>query len=376
MIVARKYRLYPTEEQKAFFANSFGCTRFVYNHFLEVRNTEYEQNNKTLSYVETSSMLTQLKMQYEWLYEVSADCLQQSLRHLDNAFTNFFRQQSAYPKFKSKKSNRDSFSFPQYVYLKDGKLSVPRCREGIKIKLHRPIEGKIKTTTISKNAANQYFVSMNIEVPDTEPIKSVVTPETIVGIDLGVKTFATFDSGKKINNPKYFAKSRDKLAKEQRKFARMQKGSNNSKKQRLKVARTYQKITNQRDDFLHKLTYNLTHDNQVNMICIEDLAVKELLQEKLMSKSIADVSWRRFRQLLEYKCRWYGKTLFVIDKYAPSSKLCRNCGHINNDLKLEDREWTCPKCGKYHDRDINAAQNIRAFGLEYFYRNESYMKYK
>lgn len=376
MIIARKYRLYPTEEQKAFFAKSFGCSRFVYNHFLEVRNTEYEQNNKTLSYIDTCSRLTQFKKQYPWLSEVCSQMLQQSLRHLDNAFTNFFRQQSAYPKFKSKKNDISSFSIPQGALIEGSKLLMPKIREGIKIKLHRPVEGKIKTTTISKNAANQYFVSVNIEVPDTELVKSVVTPKTIVGIDLGIKTFATFDSGKKIDNPKYFAKSQNKLAKEQRKFAHMQKGSNNSKKQRIKVARIHQKITNQRNDFLHKLTYKLTHDNQVSMICVEDLSVKQLLEEKVLSKNIADASWRRFRQFLDYKCSWYGKTLFVIDKYAPSSKLCRNCGHINNDLKLEDREWTCPKCGKHHDRDINAAQNIRAFGLEYFYRNESYMKYK
>lgn len=371
MVIVKKYRIYPTQQQKILFAKIFGSVRFVYNYFLEVCNKEYKASQRHLSYFSMCSLLTQLKQEKQWLNEISVDSLQQSLKDLDRSFVNFFNQRSSFPSFKSRKCNRETFRVMRNIYIKNNKLLIPKFREGIKIKLHcsLPQDGAIKSATILKNPANQYYVCLNIKIPDKKIIKQTITPETTIGIDLGIKTFATFDNGKKIDNPKFFVKIQERLAKEQRRLSKMQKGSNNRNKQRIKVAKLHQKITNQRNDFLHKLTYKLTHDNQVSMICIENLSVKELLKEQIRSKNIADASWRRFREFLTYKCSWYSKTLFVIDRYAPSSKMCSNCGYINHNLALSNRDWTCPNCNKIHDRDINAAINIKNIGIKHFYNN-------
>lgn len=371
MIKQQRYRIYPTKEQQAYLLKCFGSCRFVYNHFLELRNTLYEDSKKSLSAYEMMSQLPELKRRYEWLKEICAQSLQIELMHLDNAFTAFFRKTADYPKFKSRSHSRASISFPQDVrFVDDNHIRIPKLRQSIKIVLSRPISGKIKTATISKNSSEQYFVSFVIDDGLEAPQKEKTTPEGTIGIDLGIKHFATFSTGEKVKNPRTFSKLSVKLAREQRKLSRMQKGSNNRAKQKLRVARIYQKIANRRADFLHKLTYRLTHESQVNTICIENLSVKELLEEKLLSRQIADASWSEFRRLLTYKCDWYGKNLIVIDRYAPSSKLCAQCGKINNNLTLADRTWTC-SCGVVYDRDINAAQNIRRFGLEYYHRTKN-----
>ena len=368
MLFARKYRLYPTEKQKELLAKSFGCTRFVYNHFLELRNTLYQDNKQSLSCYKMMSMLPPLKKEYPWLTEVCANSLQSALCRLDNAFTRFFHNQAQYPKFK-KKGDKDSFSEPGGIEIRGDKLVIPKFREGIKLVQHRPFDGVIKGATISCSSTNKYFVSLTIESQDAVLVKRKQLPETTIGIDLGIKIFATFDDGKKIDNPKYLKRSLANLAVQQERLSRMKKGSNNRKKQQLKVAKIYEKVANQRKDFLHKLTYKLTHESQVGTICIEDLDVKSLLEERKLSREIADASWSEFRRQLTYKCDWYGVNLVVISRYAPSTKLCPTCGHINESLALSDREWTCPKCHTHYDRDINAAQNIRRFGLEQVYRS-------
>lgn len=367
MIKARKYRIYPTEEQKILLAKTFGCCRWVYNYFLELRNTLYEEEKKSISCYDMMSKLPSLKKENEWLKEVCASSLEQSLRHLDNAFTSFFKKRAGYPKFK-KKANAQSFTEPGGVSIVDSKLVFPKFREGVHIIQHRPVEGKIKSATISKTASNQYYVSLVIDDGLEAPAKPAVSADTTIGIDLGLTKYATFSTGEEVENPRLLAHSLKELQQEQRKLSRMQRGSNNYEKQRIRVARAYQHLANQRANFLHNLTYKLTHENQVNTVCIEDLKIEDMLQNKQLSRCISDASWYEFRRLLEYKCNWYGKNLVIIPQYAPSSKLCQVCGHINNGITLADRVWTCPKCGTIHQRDLNAARNIRKIGLEQYYR--------
>lgn len=363
MLRAIKIRIYPNKQQEEFLMKSFGCSRFVYNYFLALRNTLYQDSKKSLSCFDMVNKLPELKQEYPWLKEVSSQSLQQVLGNLDNAYTAFFKHKSDYPKFKSKNKKDFSFSLPQGVYLSKNRLVIPKVKEGIKFKDSRIIDGTIKTTTISKNPSGQYFASLLVENGKELPQKDKFSSETTIGIDLGIIDYAVISDGTRIKNPKYLKQSKDKLKKEQQKLAKKQKGSKNRNKQRLKVAKTHQKITNQRNDFLHKLTFELTHKNQVGTICIEDLSVNSMLKDKKLSRVVQDASWATFKAYLEYKCDWYGKNLIVIDRYAPSSKMCPECGRINNKLTLSNRTWVC-ECGKIWDRDLLAAQNIRRFGIE------------
>ena len=370
MLRAIKYRIYPNEDQRVRLAKTFGCCRWAYNYFLQLRNTMYDEEHKSISCYEMMSKLPELKKEYPWLTEVCANALQQALRHLDNAFTNFFRHTADYPKFK-KKQSAQSFTEPGGISIVGSRLLIPKFREGIKVVQHRSFSGKIKSATVSVTASNKYYVSLVIDDEQDIKQKDVFSQETTIGIDLGIKDFAIFSTGERVENPKYLSTYLPILAREQRKLSRMQKGSKNREKQRIKVIRIYEHIANQRNDFLHNLTYRLTHESQVSTICIEDLDVKELLEKKTLSRNIADVSWSRFRALLTYKCEWYGKNLVVIPRYAPSSKLCTVCGSINENLTLADRTWICPTCQTVHDRDLNAAQKIRKIGLEQMYRRPS-----
>ena len=357
-----KYRIYPTKNQQELFEKHFGSVRWVFNWGLEKKIKAYQKNKRQLSCFDLINELTKLKKKkdYQWLNEVNSQSLQMALRNLDNAFTSFFRKQNKFPKFKSKKYGKDSFQIPQRLKL-DDKLSIPKIPD-IKIKLSRPIEGKIKTATISKTPTNKYFISILTEQDKELPKKPKINEKSTIGIDLGIKTFATISDGRKIENPKYLKKSERKLKREQHRLSRKQKGSKNKEKQRLKVALIHEKITNQRSDFLHKLTHQLTHENQVKSIAIEDLGVRNLLKNHYLAKAISDVAWQEFRRQLEYKCDWYGRNLLIIGRFEASSKTCA-CGYVNHDLKLSDREWTCPKCRAKHDRDILASQNIKKFAL-------------
>lgn len=370
MYYAQKYRIYPNKQQKEFLEKSFGCSRFVYNHFLAKNNKQYAENKKSDSYVKNSSELTKLKKEHEWLNEVSAVVLQQSLRNLDAAYTGFFRKNTRYPNFK-KKGNKNSFSIPQVAKVVGRKLSIPKCRN-IKIVLSKELP-EFKTVTISKTPDGKYYASFSIEDERELPKKPKLEINKTIGIDLGIKSFAVISTGEVIDNPRYLKSSLNKLKKEQRKLSKKKKGSKNRGKQRVRVARVHQRIANQRKDFLHKLTYRLTHENQVNSICIEDLAVSNMVKNHKLAQAISDVSWSEFRRQLTYKCDWYGKNLIVINRFDPSSKLCRHCGAINENLTLADRTWQCG-CGETIERDLNAALNIKSFGIEQYRRNYGNLK--
>ena len=359
---SHRCRIYPNKEQQELLEEHFGSVRFVYNWGLEKKIKAYQKSKKRISCFDLINELVKLKKKkdFQWLNEVNSQSLQMSLRNLDNAFTSFFRKHNKFPRFKSKKDNKNSFQVPQHLKL-NNKLTIPKIPD-IKIKLSRPIEGKIKTATISKTPTNKYFIAILVEENKQLPKKPKITEKTTIGIDLGIKHFATISDGRKIENPKYLNQSEPRLKRYQRWLSRKKRGSNNREKQRLRVALIQEKITNQRSDFIHKLTYQLTHENQVSSIAIEDLAIKNMVKNHHLAKAIVDASWHEFKRQMGYKCDWYGKNLLIIGRFEPSSKIC-SCGYVNQELKLSNREWTCPKCGVKHDRDILASQNIKGFAL-------------
>ena len=358
-----KYRIYPNKEQEVFLAKHFGSCRFVYNWGLEQKIKHYETTKKSISWVELNNRLPQLKQEFSWLSEIGSQSLQMEIRNLDTAFKNFFRAKKGFPKFK-KKTNDMSFQIPdnsgKNYRIKDKKLYIPKLKSGIKIVQHRKFEGKMKMLTISKNPSGQYFATILVETTDEYIEPKQINEETTIGIDLGLKEFLITSNGEKIDNPKFFRKTQKKLAKAQKKHSRKQKGSSNRNKSRKKVAKIHNKINNQRKDFLHKLSRRLVSENQT--ICLEDLNVKGMMKNTKLSKSIADVSWSTFTNMLNYKALWYGANIITIGRFEPSTKLCHVCGILNNNLTLKDREWTCD-CGTKHDRDINASINIKNFGL-------------
>jgi len=363
-----KYRIYPNKEQEIFLMKSFGCARFVYNWALALKNQEYTNTKKSSNYYELNKKLPELKNEYDWLTEIYSQTIQSSLRNLDNSFTRFFKKQGKYPKFKSKHKNDFSFQIPQGAKIIENKLYIPKVKDGIKIKISKDFDGRIKTTTIAKNPSGQYFVTFLIESNENVKELEQFNINKTIGIDLGIKEFAVISDGSRIENPRHLKKKLKKLKKIQQRYSRKQKGSSNRKKHGIKVAKQHLKVKNQRQDFLHKLTHKLTHDNQVSSICIEDLAVFNMIKNHCLAQSISDVGWGEFRRQLEYKCKWYGKNLIVISRFAPSSKLCPECGQINKNLTLADREWICD-CGAKHDRDLLASNNIKNFGIEKYRRD-------
>ena len=368
MLKTYKYRIYPTKEQEDLFLKHFNNVRFIYNWGLEKKIKEYEQNNKSLSYFNLAKELTVLKQnkQYSWLYEVANSSLQQSLRHLDNAFTKFFREKKGFPKFKSKKNNEQTYTLPIGVKIDfdTQRIYLPKFKKTIKVKIDRKFCGKIKTCTIKKTPTNKYFISVLVETTDIIPKKPKIEEKTAIGIDLGIKDFAILSTGEKIENQKNLAKLMPKLKVLQKRASRKQKGSNNRKKANLRLALLHEKVTNRRNDFLHKLSHRLTHDNQVNTLCLETLNVEGMIKNHKLAQAISDVSWSKFNNYLDYKTEWYGKNLIRIGQFEPSSKVCSVCGNINNELKLSDREWSCKKCHTHHDRDVNASKNILKFALQ------------
>lgn len=355
-----KYRLYPSPEDKELLSLHFGHCRFVYNYFLKEKQEFYLRNKKTLNYNNCSQALTTLKKQkeYVWLKDVNSQSLQQSLKNLETAFGKFFSKKSKFPKFKRKDGN-NSFNVPQNVAIKSDKIYIPKFRNGIKFVKHRPLKGKICSATISKKPSGKYYVSIlteqNIIIPDTIDVTKAI------GIDLGIKDFAITSDGKRYPNLKFQKKYQSKLSKLQKHFARKQKGSNRKEKLRIKIAKLHEKITNSREDMQHKLSSSLL--NKYDVICLETLAVKNMMQTHKLAYAIADVSWNSMIQKLEYKAAWKGKKIIKIDHFYPSSKTCHNCGYINQNLSLKDRTWECPQCGTVLDRDVNAAKNILTRGL-------------
>ncbi len=365
MLRAYKYRIYPTPDQEVMISKHLGCTRWLYNYALNKKVTAYQKDKTNISRFQLQAELPILKKQEdtEWLSEVNAQSLQAVLRNLDMAYTRFFKQKKGFPKFKSKHSNKQSFQIPQRTKIDwaNSTITIPNIKT-VSIVLSREFKGDIKTVTISKTPTNKYYASILVDTDIKSKKKRKIKENSAMGIDLGLTHFATLSNGEKIDNPRYLRESLDRLKILQRRASKKVKGSENRKKANLKVARQHEKITNQRTDFLHKLTYELTHDNQVHTICIEDLAVSNMVKNHRLALSISDAGWGKFRELLTYKCDWYGKNLIVIGRYEPSSKLC-SCGELNKDLALSDRKWTCKHCGAEHDRDILAANNIKQMGL-------------
>lgn len=367
MLKAYKYRIYPTDEQKVLFSKTFGCCRFVYNWALNLKITAYKERKETLGNVYlTNLMKSELKAEHEWLSEVNSQSLQSALRNLDTAYTNFFRNTSAvgFPRFKSRK-DRQSFLCPQHcrVDFTDGTITVPKAKD-IPAVLHRKFKGTVKTVTVSMTPSGKYYASVLVDtsMQEIQPLEPVLG--TSLGIDLGIKSLAVCSDGRTFENPKNLQKNLDRLAVLQKRLSRKRKGSENRNKARVKVARIQERIANCRRDNLHKITHALTHDNQVRTICMEDLNVKGMQRNHRLAQAVGDASFGMFLTLLEYKCRWYGVNLVKIDRFAPSSKTCSKCGCVYKGLKLSERSWTCPECGAHHDRDFNAACNIKEFGLK------------
>lgn len=361
MLKVSEYRIYPNEEQKILLEKHFGCVRWIYNWGLEQKIKSWKETGKYLSEFTLSGEIPKLKKQEEtkWLGEVTAQSLQQSLYHLEQAYIRFFRKKNGFPKFKSKHDNRKSYSIPQRVKLdfETSEIHLPKFKTPIKMRIDRIFKGKIKTCTIKKSPTNKYFVSIMVEDGKELPTKRPMN--NFLGIDLGLKDFLTTSNGDKFSNPKFGKELEIKLSKEQRELSHKKRGSNNYKKQRIKVAKVYEKITNRRKDFLHKLSSKLVYENQVDVICMEDLNIVKMLKNKNLSKMISDVSWSEFVRQIKYKCDWKGITFHQIGRFDASSKICSDCGWIKKYLKLIDREWVCEECGSIHDRDINAAINIR-----------------
>jgi putative transposase len=358
---AFKYRFYPTDEQAAELSRTFGCVRYVYNWALHMRSEAYALHSKKVGYAESDRALTVLKKQPEaaFLAEVSSVPLQQALRHLQTGFAAFFDKRAKYPRFKSKKKSRASATYTRSAFRwRSGQLFLAKMSAPLDIRWSRPLpEGaEPSTVTVSRDAAGRWFVSLLCE--DTiNPAPA--TPNT-VGIDAGLTSLVTLSTGEKVTNPKHERRDRARLARAQRELSRKAKGSNNRDKARRKVARVHTRITDRRRDFLHKLSTRLVRENQT--VVIEDLTVRNLVKNHSLARAISDASWTELRSMLEYKCAWYGRELIVIDRWFPSSKLCGSCGSVREKLPLNIREWTCD-CGTTHDRDVNAARNIKAAGL-------------
>lgn len=366
MLRAYKYRIYPTPEQEDLFSKTFGCCRYVYNWALNLKIAAYKSDRKTLGNVYlTNLMKSDLKERCEWLKEVNSQSLQSALRNLDTAYANFFRNTHAvgFPKFKSRK-NHQSFQCPQHcsVDFTQNVLNIPKAK-GIPTVFHRKFKGVVKTVTVSKTPGGRYYASVLVDTAMQVCEKTNPSAGSTIGIDLGIKSLAVTSSGLVFDNHKHLKQSLARLAFLQKRLSHKREGSANREKARIKVARLQERISNQRRDNLHKITHHLTHDNQVRTICMENLNVKGMLRNHHLAQSVSDASMGMFLTLLEYKCEWYGVNLIKIDRFAPSSKTCSHCGYLYKDLKLSERDWTCPICHTQHDRDLNAAINIKAFGL-------------
>ena len=369
---AYKFRIYPTEEQKIFFAKTFGCVRKVYNLMLNDRKKAYEEVKNDPSKKMTFPTPAKYKKEFPFLKEVDSLALANAQLHLDKAYKNFFRDKSVgFPRFKSKKNPVQSYTTNNQngtVALIDSKfIKVPKLKSLVRIKLHRQPKGMIKSATISRHASGKYYISLLCK----EEISELPKTNSAIGIDLGITDFAILSDGQKIDNHKFTSKMEKKLKREQRKLSRRallakNKGiplseAKNYQKQKRKVARLHEKVMNQRTDFLNKLSTEIIKNHDI--ICIEDLNVKGMLRNHKLARSISDVSWSSFVAKLQYKADWYGREIIKVDTWFPSSQICSECGHKDGKKSLDIREWTCPICHTHHDRDINASINILIEGL-------------
>ena len=360
-----RYRIYPNKEQAGKINQMLGNARFIYNWALAERIKAYVKDKTNISAFTLMKKVVELKKQpeYEWLQLSVAQSLQNSIVNMEKAFTRFFKQKKGFPRFKSKKNKRQSVSFPQdtKINFEKNRISLTKLK-WIPARLSRKFEGEIKTSTLIKTSTDKYFVSILVELPEIKVKQKPIRKKTAVGIDVGIKTFCTFSDGKTINNPKHLKQSLRKLKILQKRASKKQKGSENRKKTNRKVALLHEHIANQRQDFLHKLTTQIA--NEYNTVIVEDLNIAGMTKNHCLAQSIADLGLGNFYKLLEYKLADRGKNYVKIGRFDPSSKLCSVCGYINKDLKLSDRNWTCPECKTEHLRDKNASLNILNFGLE------------
>ena len=371
MLKAIKIQIYPNTIQKDFISKQLGCCRLIYNKLLDYKKTQYEQNKQSISLSQLGKYLTNLKKQDEYLFlnDVYAMCLAQTMQDLLKAYDNFFKLHKGYPKFKSKKDTKQSCRFTNLIFRGKKKINGNRitlikqltnilfkCSRKEEIYLNHN-EKYIHSITLIKNSTEKYYLSILIDYNIIQKQKL----DTVIGLDLGIKDFIVDSNGNRYENKHFYKNQEKKLKKLQKQFSKKQKGSNNRNKLRIKLSKVHEKIKNQRQNYLHQITSKLVNENQI--ICIEDLNVNGMMQNHKLSKSIQELSLFEFRRQLEYKCKWYGRQLIVIDRFYPSSKTCYNCGYIYKDLKLSEREWICPHCGKLIDRDYNASLNILDEGL-------------
>ena len=363
MLNGFKYRLYPTEEQTTLISKHIGSCRFIYNLALEVKNYAYATQRKNVTCFDLIKQIMPLREVCPWLNEVDSQALQQSVINLDKAFTQFFKGHAAFPKFKNKYTTQ-SFRNPHgsRVEIKDGKLYQPKFRDGINIIIDRQINGEIKSTTISRTVTGKYFVSVLVDNKKRIPTKKSINEKTAIGIDLGIKDFIVTSEGLKVSSPKHFQKSLSHLKYLSRQHSRKHKGSINRKKAQLKLSLQHEKITNQRKDFLHKLSSELIKNHDT--LCFETLQIKNMVKNHKLAQAIQSSGWSIFVNMCKYKAEWNGKNILQIPTFQPSTKICSNCGGTNHTLTLADREWICANCTTLHDRDINAAINIKKYSLK------------
>ena len=367
---AYKFRIYPNDEQRILFAKTFGCVRMVYNYWLDRKIRQYEENKTNVTYTVCAKEMAAMKKtdEYAFLKEVDSVSLQQSLRHLDAAFQNFFRQPKAgFPKFKSKKRNKNSYStvcINSNITIENGYLKLPKIGQ-VRLKQHRsiPKEYKLKSVTVSQTPSGNYYASILFEYENQVREKEL---QSFLGLDFSMHELYRDSNGNEPAYPGYYRKAEKKLAKEQRKLSRMQKGSKNRGKQRIRVARMHEKVAAQRRDFLHKQSRKIA--DAYDCVCIEDLDMKAMSQALHFGKSVLDNGWGIFVNFLKYKMEEQGKQLVKVGRFFASSQLCSVCGYKNTETKdLRIRAWICPKCGTHHDRDVNAAVNIRNEGMRLMY---------
>ncbi|AEH60690.1 transposase, IS605 OrfB family [Methanosalsum zhilinae DSM 4017] len=363
MLKAYKYRLYPNKNHEEMISQHIGASRFIYNWALENKIKSYEAEGNSISRFALNKMIPELKIEHVWLKNINSQSLQGATLNLDNAFTKFFREKKGFPKFKSRKNPVQSFSVPQHykVDFENNKIKLPKIG-WINAKLHRRYEGKEKTATVSRTSTGKYYISILIDDEKENPVNKSFNIDTTVGVDVGIKDFAITSIGEKIDNPKYLKNSMKRMKVLQKRLSKKKKGSANRQRAKLAVAKLHEKIANQRNDFQHKLSSKLISENQA--VALETLNVSGMLKNHCLTQSIADASWSSFVKKLEYKAEWYGKTILRIGRFEPSTKICNVCGYHNGKLTLTDRKWQCPDCKTNHDRDINAAINIKKFALD------------